>query len=274
MKPIYFRLGLLALLSLSLAACKEDAPEPDAQSAPEVQRAPPPTVSVAVLGATQWPSDEIVAQVGEIETAADPFAENNMLVLDMSGSMEARECSGDDHSSRAEAAKTAVLTWLSANPGDNVGLVTFSADGTKLDFPLGQGSAHAEAIVNRIQSLQPKGGTPLLLAMNMGYEELAKQAVRQGGTGSYRLIVITDGEASKGHDPRDLVSRIASNPADMVELHTIGFCISGKHSLKDTDRVFYTDANSPADLKAGLDATQGETASFDAGNTTFEELQQ
>ena len=60
----------------------------------------------------------------------------------------------------------------------------------------------------------------------------------------------------------------------MIEIHTIGFCISGRHSLNDPSRVFYTDATSPEALKAGLDATQGEAADFDAATINFEELVQ
>jgi Mg-chelatase subunit ChlD len=197
------------------------------------------------------------------------MAENNMIVLDLSGSMESGRCSGDARD-RAEAAKAALLAWIAANPGDNIGLVTFSDRGTRLDAPLGRGETHAEQLVAAIETARPGGATPLRSAMEQALSALEAQARRQGGLGTYRLIVITDGEASEGESPDALVARIAGDPANPVELHTIGFCIGGDHSLNDPQAVFYTDANSPEQLSAGLEATQGEAAAF---TTAFEEIE-
>lgn len=255
-----------AFAAALLAGCNDEDGEPEAVVPPETTR-----VSVAELGTVTWPAPtapaEAAPRTGE---SADPFAENNMLVLDMSGSMGEGTCSGD-HLNRAEAAKTAVLSWIAANPGDNVGLVSFSDDGIRLDVPLGRGEAHSRALVERIQSLVPRYDTPLLTAMEQAAQALEAQAARQGGLGAYRMIVITDGQASEGQDPAPLVARIADNAANMIELHTIGFCIEGGHTLNDPERVFYSNANSPEDLRSGLDATRGEAAAFDAA-TSFEDL--
>ena len=88
------------------------------------------------------------------------------------------------------------------------------------------------------------------------------------------MIVITDGEASKGYDPTPVVRRIAAGPTNPIELHTIGFCIKGRHSLKDPNAVFYVDASTPEDIVKGLNATQGEGARFSADDLNFEELTQ
>jgi len=249
------------LACLFLAACFEDPP-------PNV-----PDIDVSRLGTLAWPPVEAARSLGEIESESDPFAENNMIVLDMSGSMGDTACAGD-HRSRAAAAKSALLSWIAANPGDNVGLVSFSAAGTVLDFPLGRGEAHAKAVVARIRALKADRNTPLKTAMRMAEEQLTLQAVRQGGTGAYRMIVITDGQASENENPASVVEGVFENPANMIEVHTIGFCIDGDHSLKDPARVFYTNANSPEALRAGLDATSGEAADFDPTTFDFEELSQ
>lgn len=256
------RPAFACLACLSLAACFEDPPPPEV-----------PDIDVSQLGITAWPPLELAQDMPPLESAGDPFSENNMIVLDMSGSMAESECAGD-HASRADAAKAALLSWIAANPGDNVGLVSFSADGTKLDFPLGRGEAHAKAVVARIEQLLADRNTPLLTAMQMAEEQLTRQAVRQGGTGAYRMIVITDGQASENENPAPVVEGVFANPANMIEIHTIGFCIDGAHSLKDPARVFYTDANSPEALRAGLDATRGEAADFDPAALDFEELSQ
>lgn len=256
------RISISLAACLVLSACFEEEETP-ADVAP---------ISVAALGNAVWPANG--TRDGDITpgTATDPFAQNNMIVLDMSGSMASKDCAGD-YFSRADAAKAALLSWIAANPGDNVGLVSFSAEGTQLDFSLGRGDEHAREVVDRIKALGADGGTPLLSAMQIAREELENQAVRQGGTGAYRLIVITDGQASSGESPAPVVGAVFDNPANMIEIHTIGFCIEGGHSLKDPTRVFYTDANSPDDLRSGLDATSGEASDFDPADINFEELE-
>jgi len=257
------RTALVMCTSLALAACYDDTP-----SAEDV-----PDIDVSRLGMASWPPSELSQDLPALTSAADLFAENNMIVLDMSGSMGRDECSGE-YANRARAAKAALLGWIQANPGDNIGLVSFSADGTQLDFPLGRGERHAKAVINRISALKADRNTPLLTAMRMAEEQLTLQAVRQGGTGAYRMIVITDGAASENESPEEVVQGVFADPANMIEIHTIGFCIDGSHSLKDPARVFYTDANSPEALRAGLDATRGEAVDFDATSLDFEDFNQ
>lgn len=261
----------LALASmLALAGCFGEEEEGTEDAA---ARAELPDVAVSQLGQTAWPPAALLEEGAASGVGTTPFAENNMIVLDMSGSMAESSCSGE-YSNRSEAAKQALFAWLAANPGDNVGLVSFSNGSIDLNAPLGRGEAHSTGVVNSIRRLQPSDGTPLLSAMTLARQELENQAARQGGLGAYRMIVITDGEASRGENPEPLVRSIADNPANMIELHTIGFCITGSHALNDPGRVFYTSATSPEDLRAGLDATQGEANSFDPSTLSFEELSQ
>jgi len=266
----YRHLSLALASSLALAGCFG---EEEDNSGSAVSRADLPDVAVSRLGQSVWPPISLDQDLPFASVGTTPFAENNMIVLDMSGSMGEPDCSGD-YANRSEAAKQALFAWLSANPGDNVGLVSFSKGNIELNSPLGRGESHSTNVVNSIKSLEPKDGTPLLSAMTIARDELEKQAARQGGLGAYRMIVITDGEASRGQNPAPLVREIADNPSNMIELHTIGFCIGGNHALNDPGRVFYTSATSPEDLRAGLDATQGEANSFDASTISFEELSQ
>jgi uncharacterized protein YegL len=251
--------GLFAAACFALAGCKAEEEETVTSSAPDV--------SIAALGQTTWPDGVSEERI----SGTNPFAENNLIVLDMSGSMDSLSCSGE-YDSREEAAKEALFTWLTANPGDNVGLVSFSQAGISLDSQLGRGEAHTQEMISNIKALRADGGTPLRSAMEKARIELEAQAARQGGLGAYRMIVITDGEASSNENPVSLVKEIADNPANMIEIHTIGFCINEGHPLNDPGRIFYTNAMSPDDLRAGLNATQGEAASFDPSTVTFEEL--
>tara|TARA_Y100000815_G_scaffold86859_1_gene75630 strand:+ start:175 stop:975 length:801 start_codon:yes stop_codon:yes gene_type:complete len=250
-----------------LAGC---LPE-EGDSVTEVENIAP--ISIAQKSATSWVSAAEMTGT-DVSRADDILATNNMVVLDMSGSMDTAGCSGQ-FATRADAAKDALFKWITANPGGNVGLVAFnSSQGAELLHGLGSGDAHGRKVIETIRGIHPDQGTPLSTAIEMAEGELKSQFIRQNGSGTYRMIVITDGEASKGYDPTPVVRRIAADPTNPIELHTIGFCIKGRHSLKDPNAVFYVDASTPEDIVKGLNATQGEGASFSADDLNFEELTQ
>lgn len=249
---------LILVASLALAACNEEDNTKSVQAAEDIQ--------VSAIADTAWPPSQEVTD----SVATDPLMANNMIVLDMSGSMGDSGCSGS-YPNRAEAARDALMTWIGTRTGENIGLVSFSRKGLELDAGLGQGDGHIQRVVTTIADLTADSGTPLKSAMTLAQTELEKQAIRQGGSGTYRMIVITDGEANGGEDPRPVVRSIVENPANMIEIHTIGFCIQGGHSLNDPSRVFYIDANSPEDIVRGLEET-GETTTFT--DIDFEELSQ
>lgn len=256
-------LPLAACLFLALSGCQEEEAHP-------AKLSDPIRLDLSSLSASAWPDPDLDTSIalGDI----DPLTENTMIVLDMSGSMNGSECSGS-YGNKAEAAKDVLLAWIAANPGPDIGLVAFSAGGVTT-IPLGQGDRHARNLVDTIRSLEPGGKTPLRSAMRRAEHDLETRALQQQGNGLYRMVVITDGEASAGENPSPLVDRIVLDPANMIEIHTIGFCISGGHSLNNAQTVFYTDANSPEDIAAGLAAVQGEAARFDKTFTVIEDISQ
>lgn len=260
MKIRYIALSLLTVVALS--ACRG---EEDDKAQTDVAK-PLPNVEVSKLSDMTWPQN--------VETNAPlsstPLMANNMIVLDMSGSMKEEGCSGA-HPTRAAAASDALKTWMETRTNENIGLITFSKNGLKMDAGLGQGDSHMDGLVNIINTVQPGSATPLKSAMTLAQDELEKQAVRQGGTGTYRMIIITDGAASTGEHPGGVVRDIVDNPANMIEIHTVGFCIKGAHSLNDPNRVFYIDAHSPEALAEGLQST-GEKSTF--SDTDFKEFSQ
>lgn len=261
------KIGACLVALSALAGC---LPEDEGNAATAEPVAP---INVAQVSSSSWVTpDEMTLR--DVSRAEDILAENNMLVLDMSGSMAESGCSGS-FDTRADAAKDALYKWVTANPGGNIGLIAFNTPGgAQLLHGLGSGDAHGRKIVDTIQGLVPDSGTPLSTAIEMAEAELRSQFIRQSGSGTYRMIVITDGEASRGYDPTGTIRRIASDPTNPIEMHTIGFCISGRHSLKDPNAVFYVDANSPEDIVKGLNATQGESASFEPDDLNFEDLTQ
>jgi len=73
-------------------------------------------------------------------------------------------------------------------------------------------------------------------------------------------VVVTDGEASQGEDPRaEVNSIIATTP---IVLHTIGFCIDSRHSLNQPGRILYRQANDLEELRRGLQNVLAEAPSF------------
>jgi Mg-chelatase subunit ChlD len=188
--------------------------------------------------------------------AADLLAENYYIVLDASGSM-AYTVGNHGGEKRIDAAREAVIAFLRELPREaNLGLLSFQP--TRELVALGPNNH--QAVASNVQKLIPQGKTPLYRAMSIGYNALEEQARRQSGYGSYKLIVVTDGE-SNDDDPAPLARWIVENSP--VEVHVIGFAIS-EHSLNIPGYTRYVTANSREELVRALtDTTRSESEAFD-----------
>ena len=158
--------------------------------------------------------------------------------------------------SKFEVAKVAVQKFIKSIPSDvNVGLVRLNA-GMVVEL----GTGNRDALMRAVEEIDSSGGTPLKSSMQKAYEVLTRQGQRQLGYGMYRLVMVTDGEANLGEDPQYVVSVITSNSP--VIIHTIGFCIGPDHSLNQPGRTYYAEANSPEELKRGLESVLAEAPTF------------
>ncbi len=199
----------------------------------------------------------------------EPTRDNVMLALDMSASMDGEECSGT-FESKAEAARKAFKAWVSTVQEEtNIGLAIFGPDGTRLAVPLGRGVAHRDELFQAVDETRPRGATPLSDAVTLARDELERQALYQQGYGTYRLVVITDGEHTEGYDPRAEVKMILANRNNPIEIHTIGFCIDDS-ALNLEGYTYYQSASNPDELKGGLENVLAEVEQFDP--TDFEDL--
>jgi Ca-activated chloride channel homolog len=182
---------------------------------------------------------------------------NFYVVLDGSGSMNERACQGDGR--KIEQAKAALEVFSKAVPRNvNLGLLVFDRGGVSERVPLG--TDNRPAFMQQVQATNPSGGTPLSAAISIARQRLEHQARRQLGYGEYNLVVVTDGEASSGQDPRAVVNdMVARTP---IIIHTIGFCISPNHSLNQQGRTVYKAANDRRELERGLEATLAEAPRF------------
>jgi Ca-activated chloride channel homolog len=175
---------------------------------------------------------------------------NIYVVFDGSGSM-----SGN----KIEEAKAAINKFGKSVPDETgLGLAVFDGSGLSERVPLGLGNR--PKFYAAVNSVDANGGTPLSSAIEIGYEALRAQAIRQLGYGEYHLVVVTDGEANPGYDPGGVVDKITAESP--VLIHTIGFHIGTRHSLNQPGRTIYKDAQSPEDLAEGLGAILSEADKF------------
>lgn len=188
---------------------------------------------------------------------------NILFVYDCSASMN-ENSNGEQ---RFVAARKAIQSFVSAIPEDNnLGLVAF-VNGTVRQFvPLGL--SNRVKFMSEINQMNPNGGTPLHSAISMGYEKLQEQGLKQLGYGEYVLVVVTDGEANAGEDPRGIVGKILNESP--VTVYTIGFDIKGNHSLNQPGRTVYKEARNRQELEAALRAVAVEEEQF-VPITTFQQ---
>lgn len=188
---------------------------------------------------------------------------NFYVVLDGSGSMSERACQGDGK--KIEQAKAALDLFSKAAPRNaNLGLLVFDTRGVSERVPLA--TENRQEFMRQVMAVNPSGGTPLRNAVALARQRLEDQARRQLGYGEYNLVVVTDGEASSGQDPKQVVdAMLAQSP---IVLHTIGFCISSTHSLNQPGRTVYKAANDRKELERGLEAALAEAPRFTADKFT------
>jgi hypothetical protein len=214
-------------------------------------------------------SDAAPGSAGGPATAdAASLTRNLYFVLDGSGSMDedpATRCPGSNKGNfptKIAAARWAVGEFLAQVPADDrLGLYVFDRGGQREVVPLGTGNR--QQFLAAVKGVYAAGGTPLAEAIITGVDKLAAQREKQLGYGEFRLVVVTDGEATG----RRLEDGTEYAIKRRIPIYTIGFCVGRTHTLF-RHSVAYRAANSPAELRRGLEETLGELESFDM--KTFE----
>ena len=175
---------------------------------------------------------------------------NYYIILDGSGSMK------DDN--KMAVAKKALNEFVTYVPESaNLGLAIFDGSGLSERVPLG---TDREEFTNQVQRTKAAGNTPLKEALELAYIKLIKQAQQQIGYGEYTIVVVTDGEASPGHEPDQIVNIILENSP--VLIHTIGFQIGEDHSLNQPGKIYYKSAKNFDELSQGLEQVLAESEDF------------
>jgi hypothetical protein len=186
---------------------------------------------------------------------------NFYFIFDGSGSMSeplTKQCRGDKRfGSRIEGAKWAVEQFLPLVPSDvNLGLWVFDAHGNSERLPL---SPDARAsFLAAVKKVRAGGRTPLSESIEQGVDRLVQQREKQLGYGEFRLVVVTDGEATG----RPLPQAVTYARDRRIPVYTIGLCLSTDHELRKSS-VSYRPADSIEALQLGLEETLAETNMFD-----------
>lgn len=185
------------------------------------------------------------------------LAKNYYFVIDGSGSMHNIDCSG--HYTKMEAAKLALIEFARNIPEEaNIGVVAFDRNGTSERMALQQ--KNTAMFSDAVRMVSYGGGTPLNSSINIALNKITEQGRKQLGYGEYNIIIVTDGAASEGEDPSNLVNNIINDTPILV--HTIGFCLDENHSLNQPGRTYYKAASNLESLRQGLDDILAESEEF------------
>ncbi|OGF36923.1 hypothetical protein A2482_02895 [Candidatus Falkowbacteria bacterium RIFOXYC2_FULL_48_21] len=195
----------------------------------------------------------------EIVVAPNVMAKNYLVILDGSGSMNEATCA---EGSKMLTAQKALDQFVKDLPEDaNLGLVYF-VDKKKIYAPIPLGTNNRKEFVDAVNQIRGNGRTPLRESIEKARNILDLQGQAQSGLGEYTIVVVTDGEETVDETlaPLDRVVRsiIENTP---IALYTIGFCISGNHSLNRSG-VTYRDARNPAELASALQGVLAESPEF------------
>jgi Ca-activated chloride channel homolog len=217
------------------------------------------TILATALGAAAASQTPVPGQAVPAGEAA--LTRNFYFIFDGSGSMAeslTKQCKGDKRfGSRLEGAKWAVEQFLPLVPREvNLGLWVFDANGNSERVALSPDSR--ARVVAEVQKIRAGGRTPLTESIEQGVNRLVQQRDQQLGYGEFRLVVVTDGEATG----RPLPQAVAYARERRIPIYTIGLCLGAEHQLRKHS-VSYRAADSIEALKLGLEETLAETSIFD-----------
>jgi len=248
--PVILHAAVLALL-LGLAACTTTT-----TTTPSSSGDPYTTATGSATAPVEKPEIPLDKAVPGISQSV---ARNFYVVFDGSGSMDERCGEGDQQfSNKLQGAKWAVREFLKKVPDDaNLGLYVFDDNGSREDVPLGSGNR--QRVLDEIGKIAAGGRTPLGQAIGFGSERLVQQYQKQLGYGEYRLVVVTDGEATD--DLYEGVRR-ARQYRFAIPIDTIGFCMGSDHALRRYSDSYRMASNSN-DLARALEETLAEMDSFE-----------
>lgn len=201
---------------------------------------------------------------------AQEYHDNVVIVLDASGSM--KDGLTGTRLSKMDAAKAALKAVLQKVPEfTHIGLLVFSAANVKDDWIYPLGPRNDAVLLQAIDRIEASGGTPLGQFIKKGADRLLQERAKQFGYGTYRLLVVTDGEAQD----QSLVDRYTPDVMSRgITMDVIGVGMKQDHTLARKAHS-YRRANDPASLNRAITEVFAEisgTATDGAQAEAFEFL--
>jgi hypothetical protein len=188
-----------------------------------------------------------------------------LIVLDASGSMNG--ALAGSKLNKMAAAKVALKEVLKSIPqSTRIGLLVFSARNLQDDWAYPLGPRNDAELSKAIDLPMPGRGTPLGQYIKIGADRLLEERAKQFGYGTFRLLIVTDGEA----EDRALVERYTPDViARGITVDVIGVAMASNHTL--AQRVHsYRAANDPASLRRALSEVFAEVGSSRTDKTDEE----
>jgi Ca-activated chloride channel homolog len=248
--PFYKASGLLTLalgVTLVLSGCDDGVRTGTTQSG----QAEAQTISEdSTAPSITFPADAVVS-----------LDDNDYVVFDGSGSMAGCARSGSRCQSKIDGGREALKSVIKLLPTKklNLGLFVFDRNGVSERIQLGAGNR--KQFLKAVDDIRADGGTPLGEGIRAGAEALIAQYKKQMGYGTYRLIVVTDGEPSSPYEvPQAL--KFIQNSGVPIEIYTIGFGMDDPEHPLRKGSVSFTAAYSSDELKKALEEAVSEQSTF------------
>jgi hypothetical protein len=197
-------------------------------------------------------------------TAEDAiFARQNIvIVLDDSGSMDESMRVGGQKRSKMEVAKDSLKTVIKDLRGNtSLGIYLLNRG-----WLVSLGELDKSATLRQIDGVDASGGTPLGRAIKEGTDALLEQRQKER-YGSYRLLVVTDGEAN---DENLLERYIGDVLSRGIVVDVIGVAMKDTHTLASRAHS-YRRGDNPDSLTQALSEVLAETGgTSDTAEADFE----
>ena len=187
---------------------------------------------------------------GDITPNQANCVDNVVVVFDASGSMQSKMPGTEI--SKVSIAKDALISVVrNINSNTKIGIIVFGS-GSGWIYPIDY--KNETTLIAAISTITPTGGTPLGDYIKKGADCLLKQRKKQFGYGSFRLLVITDGEADLGQRVDERVQEILSRG---IIVDAIGVGMDKNHTLA-TKVNSYRKGNDPESLTRAIKQTFAE----------------
>lgn len=212
----------------------------------------------------------LIGVIPGIVIAGESGTNNVIILLDTSGSMnDPMPGTGIRKMTVAQEALATVMNQIS--PDTHVGLLVFSSVNRPDDWVYPLGPLDMPRLTEALSSLTPGGNTPLGIYIKKAADRLLEERQKNFGYGTYKLLIVTDGEAQD----RILVDRYTPDVISRgITMDVIGVAMKQDHTLA-THVHSYRRADDPQALTQALIQVFAEVGGKDSGNENdegFDEL--